>query len=165
MIRRVWSTIATCRPAYRTHRTARNNHNASHIRATKIIDPCILNPLRCFECQKFGHGSEACKGTEPVPGVVKLDTMVIAVTRQSALTAVAEIPPSVRNAQNGYSKTPGAEAELSHWCQMLSKTPFNSIEINSQVSSRNKENTQILYCTTPSEGFTSNKQGRKIANV
>ena len=51
-----------------------------------------------------------------MPGVVKLDIMVIAVTRQSALTAVAEIPPSVRNAQNGYSKTPGAEAELSHWC-------------------------------------------------
>jgi len=28
------------------------------------VDLYILNPLRCFKCQKFGHGSKACKGTE-----------------------------------------------------------------------------------------------------
>jgi len=44
------------------------------------------------------------RGLKPVPGVVKLDIMVIAATRQSVQTAVADIPPSVRNAQNGYLK-------------------------------------------------------------
>jgi len=28
------------------------------------VDLYIPNPLRCFKCQKFGHGSKACKGTE-----------------------------------------------------------------------------------------------------
>ena len=44
------------------------------------------------------------RGLKPVPGVVRLDILVIAATRQSAPTAVAHIPPSVRNAQNGYLK-------------------------------------------------------------
>jgi len=44
------------------------------------------------------------RGLKPVPGVVKLDILVIAVTRQSVITAVADILPSVRNSQNGYLK-------------------------------------------------------------
>jgi len=44
------------------------------------------------------------RGLKPVPGVAKLDIMVIAATRQSVLTAEADISPSVRNAQNGYLK-------------------------------------------------------------
>jgi len=44
------------------------------------------------------------RGLKPAPGVVKLDIVVIAVMRQSVLTAVADILPSVKNAQNGYWK-------------------------------------------------------------
>ena len=31
---------------------------------TVPVDPYIPNPLRCFKCQKFGHGNKACKGNE-----------------------------------------------------------------------------------------------------
>jgi len=29
-----------------------------------LVDLYVPNPLRCFKCQKFGHGSKACKWTE-----------------------------------------------------------------------------------------------------
>ena len=39
------------------------------------------------------------RGLKPVTGVVRLDIMVTAATRPSVPTAVADIPPSVRNAE------------------------------------------------------------------
>ena len=26
------------------------------------VSPYVLNPIRCFKCQKFGHGKGQCKG-------------------------------------------------------------------------------------------------------
>ncbi|XP_041369636.1 uncharacterized protein LOC121383611 [Gigantopelta aegis] len=26
------------------------------------VEPFVLNPLRCFKCQKYGHGQNACRG-------------------------------------------------------------------------------------------------------
>ncbi|XP_055935655.1 uncharacterized protein LOC129965623 [Argiope bruennichi] len=28
-----------------------------------VVRPFILNPLRCFQCQRFGHSKMACRGT------------------------------------------------------------------------------------------------------
>jgi len=62
-------------------------------------------PFAVSSAKNLVMAAKHASGLKPVPGVVKLDIMVTAATRQSVLpTAVADIPPSVRNAQNGYLK-------------------------------------------------------------
>jgi len=63
------------------------------------VDLYIPYPLRCFKCQKFGHGSKACKGTETCARCGQSGHNGDCSNEQSVLTGVADIPPSVRNAE------------------------------------------------------------------
>ena len=31
------------------------------------VDPCVPNPLRCFKCQKYGHGAQRCSSAAVCP--------------------------------------------------------------------------------------------------
>ena len=33
------------------------------------VDPFVPNPLRCFKCQKYGHGAQRCSSAAVCPGV------------------------------------------------------------------------------------------------
>jgi len=69
------------------------------------VSPYIPNPLRCFKCQKFGHGKNACRGRETCAtrGQVGHTSSNVQVSR-SAPTALALTLPSAKPVQNGSLK-------------------------------------------------------------
>jgi len=70
------------------------------------VELYIPNPLRCFNCQKFGHGKKKhAKEKKFMPSVDKLDTAaVLAATKRNAQTVQVITLPLVRSVQNGYLK-------------------------------------------------------------
>jgi len=62
----------------------------------------IPNPLRCFKCQKFGHGKNACRGRETCATCSEVGHSNNNVQmRQSARTVLAVTLPSAKAALNG----------------------------------------------------------------
>ena len=69
------------------------------------VDPYIPNPLRCFNCQKYGHSSRACKNSAACVKCGRLATKEQAVvTKNCALTAKANMLRLLENAQNASLK-------------------------------------------------------------
>jgi len=66
------------------------------------VDPYIPNPLRCFNCQKYGHSSRACKNPAACMKCGKLAMKEpAAAIRSNAETAMADMQPLPENALNG----------------------------------------------------------------
>ena len=65
------------------------------------VDPYIQNPLRCFNCQKYGHSSRACKNSATCVKCGEAGHKeAAAATKNSALTAKAKKLRLHENARN-----------------------------------------------------------------
>ena len=65
----------------------------------------IPNPLRCFKCQKYGHGKNSCRERETCSTCGQIGhTNSIALVSPSVRTALAGTLPSACTARNGCLK-------------------------------------------------------------
>jgi len=65
----------------------------------------IPNPLRCFNCQNFGHGKKDVKEKKSAPSADRLDTTaVLAAMKRNAPIARVITLPLVRSVRNGCLK-------------------------------------------------------------
>jgi len=83
-------------------------HTASIPKHIKIgylripVELCIPNPLRCFNCQKFGHGKKHVEQDKSAPSADRLDTTaVLAATKRNVPTVQWITLPLARSARNG----------------------------------------------------------------
>ncbi|XP_064456600.1 uncharacterized protein LOC135367290 [Ornithodoros turicata] len=49
------------------------------------VRPCVPNPRRCFKCQRFGHGSQVCRGRTTCPKCADTDQNHTAKTCQNKI--------------------------------------------------------------------------------
>ena len=89
----------------------------------------IPNPLRCFKCQKFGHGSRTCKNDTRCANIVVSPATIpaTAMSNQNAATVPVPTPLPARNARSGYLRKKSSKSRLKG--ASPSQTPVRSLHL------------------------------------